>query len=256
MSMSMSISKIYGISYTSRKFNDRYNNIVNLGNACGLFDKFTCFREQDIDNNFKDKYKDIWNCSQGGGYWIWKLYIISKMLYQINDNDIIVYMDGGCHINITPESKIRFDEYIDMINNSKSGLLRFQLTHKEKKFTNKKTIEYFKNKFNINDEIMNTYLEKCQILATVIILRKNEYTINFFKKVLEILNDDMYLFTDKYTYTNINRDEKHRHDQSIMSLLYKHMNGDLVIDDETYFEEGFNSIKAKKFPFWAIRSRL
>lgn len=261
----MSESKIYGISYASRHFNDRYNIITNLANQCGLFDTFKCFREQDIDNSFKEKYKEIWNISKGGGYWIWKPYIISKMLEQMKDNDILVYVDSGCHINITPESTKRFNDYINMINNSNTGLLRFQLTHQEKNFTNRKTSEYFKNKFNIDDDSMNTYLKTFQILATVIILRKNDYTINFFNQVLEILDDDMNLFTDKYnnshnsnntSHNNIN--ENHRHDQSIMSLLYKHSKGDLLIDDETWFgghQGDFNTTLSYKYPFWATRSR-
>jgi hypothetical protein len=246
------MSKIYGISYVSRHFQNRYTNILNLGNNCGLFNEFKCFNENDIDEDFKKKYKDVWNMSQrGGGYWIWKPYIISKMLAQINDNDILVYIDAGCHINITPESKHRFNEYIEMINNSKSGLLRFQLPHQEKNYTNKKTIAFFKQKFNINNDIMNEYLNNYQLVGGIQIIKKTEFSIDFFNKVLEVLNDDMYLFTDKYTQTN----EAHRHDQSIMSLLYKHMNGDLIIDDETYFDEGFNSNKSKQYPFWAMRLR-
>ena len=251
------MSKIYGISYASRHFDNRYNNIIKLGQQCGLFDTFNCFREQDIDNEFKEKYKEVWNMSQrGGGYWIWKPYIIALMLEKINDNDILVYIDAGCHINITPESQQRFNEYIDMCNNSHSGLLRFQLIHQEKNFTNKKTIQYFKNKFNINDEIMYKYLDNFQLLATVIILRKNKYTINFFNNCLNILNDDPKLYTD--IYTNINTNEKHRHDQSIMSLLYKYMDGDLIINDETWFGDNqgnFNTTLSHKYPFWATRSR-
>ena len=245
------MSKLYGISYTSRQFNNRYNTITKLGNDCGLFNEFKCFTENDIDNEFKEKYKEVWTMSKGAGYWIWKPYIISKMLEQINENDIVVYIDGGCHINITKESQERFNEYINMINNSQSGLLRFQLTHQEKNFTNKKTIDYFKDKFNINDEMMNTYLESMQCVGGIQLMKKNKYTIQFFKQILEILSDDYKLFTDIYTETN----EKHRHDQSIMSLLYKHMNGDLIIDDETYFKEGFNSTISNKYPFWATRSR-
>ena len=247
------MQKIYGISYASRHFSNRYDIINKLCKETGLFYEFKCLNETDIDNDFKDKYKEVWNMSQrGGGYWIWKPYIISKMLSKLNDNDILIYIDSGCHINITPDSQKRFNEYINMINNSKSGLLRFQLTHQEKNFTNKKTIDYFKNKFNINDKIMNNYLESFQILNGIMLMRKNEYTINFFNNCLNILNDDPKLHTD--IYTNIN--EKHRHDQSIMSLLYKYMEGDLIINDETYFEEGFNSEIAKNYPFWATRYRI
>ena len=250
------MSKIYGISYASRHFDNRYNNIINLGKQCGLFDTFNCFREQDIDNEFKNKYREVWNMSQrGGGYWIWKPYIISKMLEQINDNDILVYIDAGCHINITLESKQRFNEYIDMCNNSHSGLLRFQLTHQEKNFTNRKTIEYFKTKFNINDDTMTTYLESFQLLNGIMLMKINNYSVSFFNQCLNILNDDPKLYTDIYTNSNSNNtNENHRHDQSIMSLLYKYMEGDLIIDDETWFIEGFNTEKSKKYPFWATRS--
>ena len=245
------MQNIYGISYASRNFKNRYESINKLGNDSGLFNNFKCFSEIDIDNEFKEKYVTIWNSHKGGGYWIWKFYLISKVLENINNNDIIVYIDSGCHINITPESNQRFNEYIDMVKKSKSGLLRFQLTHQEKKFTNKKTIEYFKNKFNIVDIKMNEYLENFQLVGGIQIIRKTQFTVDFFNKLLEILNDDMNLFSDKYTLQN----EQHRHDQSIMSLLYKHMEGDLIIDDETYFGEGFESEKAKKYPFWATRKQ-
>jgi hypothetical protein len=249
------MNKIYGISYSSRNFQNRFSKITESGKNCGLFNEFKCFTEEDIDNDFKEKYKEVWNSNRGGGYWIWKPYIISKMLENINDDDIIVYLDSGCSINITPESQLRFNKYINMVNNSKSGILRFQLTHQEKKFTNKKIIEYFKikfeNKYDNENSKMNEYLDNYQLVGGIQIIRKTQFSIDFFNKVLEILNDDQHLFSDKYTQYN----EQHRHDQSIMSLLYKYMDGDLILDDETYFEEGFNSEKAKKFPIWATRER-
>ena len=159
---------------------------------------------------------------------------------------------------MSPESNDRFNEYINMCNNSKSGLLRFQLTHQEKNYTNKKTIQYFKTKFNINDDLMNKYLESFQLVGGIMIIKKNEYTISFFNNCLTILNDDPNLYSDIYNDVNIN--EKHRHDQSIMSLLYKHMNGDLIINDETWFGESTNSYFNKsvsyRYPFWATRLRL
>lgn len=76
------------------------------------------------------------------------------------------------------------------------------------------------------------------------IMRKTKFIMDFFEKVLEILNDDPYLFTDKYS----SKGEQHRHDQSIMSNV-------MLFIDETYFEEGFGSLKSKNYPFWATRKR-
>lgn len=56
------MSKIYGISYVSRHFQNRYTNILNLGNNCGLFDEFKCFNENDIDEDFKKNIKMFGIC--------------------------------------------------------------------------------------------------------------------------------------------------------------------------------------------------
>ena len=86
------------------------------------------------------------------------------------------------------------------------------------------------------------------------LFRKTDFSIKFINNCLDILNDDPKLHTDIYTQNN----EKHRHDQSIMSLLYKYMNGDLILDDETWFgghNGNFNTELSKKYPFWATRLR-
>jgi len=244
---------ITGISYASRDYISRIKPMTEAGNMRGLFDNFKLFTENDIPNDFKNKYDKVWSMNnRGGGYWIWKPYIISNMLGSVNMNDIVIYIDAGCDINVTPESIKRFNEYIEIVNNNKSGLLRFQLHHKEKDYTNKKTIDFFKNKFNISSEDINSYSNSGQLIAGIIIIRKTPFAVDFFNKVLEVLNDDAYLFTDIYNLSN----EQHRHDQSIMSLLYKHMNGDLIINDETWFDDGcFISEQSKKYPFWATRKR-
>jgi hypothetical protein len=241
---------ITGISYASRDYISRIKPMTDAGNTCGLFDKFKLFTENDVSNDFKNKYDKVWSMNnRGGGYWIWKPYIISNMLESVNMNDMVVYIDAGCDINITEESVKRFNEYIEIVNNNKSGILRFQLHHKEKDYTNKKTVDFFKNKFNINDE---DYLNSRQLIGGIIIVRKTQFSIEFFNKVLEVLNDDAYLFTDIYTLSN----EHHRHDQSIMSLLYKYMKGDGIINDETWFDDGcFIGEHSKKYPFWATRKR-
>jgi hypothetical protein len=242
--------KIYAISYASRDYADRYAQITHQAINSKFFDEFKCWREEDIDEEFKITNASVWNDStKGGGWWIWKPYIIYKQLEKMNDNDILIYFDSGCTINATQESLKRINNYKDMVNDHWSGLLRFQLLHPECKFTNKYTVDYFSTKFNIN---MDEHIKSNQILTTIIIMRKNKYVLDFFKQVLEILNDDPFLFTDKFNKNN----ETHRHDQSIMSLLYKIMNGSLILEDETYFNNGhFDELNAINYPFLATRQR-
>lgn len=244
--------KVYGISYASRNYINRYNPVTQQAINSNFFDDFKCWKEEDIDEEFKKTYSTVWNDStRGGGWWIWKPYIIYKQLEKMNDNDILIYFDSGCTINCTIESSKRINDYKNMVNNHWTGLLRFELGHQEYKFTNKYTIDYFSKKFNVN---MEEHIKSNQILATVIIMRKTNYVLDFFKKTLEIIKDNPFILMDRLNQNN----ELHRHDQSIMSLLYKIMNGSLILEDETWFGQykgNFSSNEAKNFPFWATRNR-
>jgi hypothetical protein len=80
-------------------------------------------------------------------------------------------------------------------------------------------------------------------------MRKNNFVMNFFETVLNILCDNPLLFTDVYNESVVH----HRHDQSVMSILYRIMGGNLILTEETYFKDGFNSEESKKYPIWSTR---
>ena len=68
-----------------------------------IFDSITGYTDKDIksDEVFWNKHKNfIINNKRGYGYWIWKPYLILKKLKEINDNDILLYLDCGCEINV------------------------------------------------------------------------------------------------------------------------------------------------------------
>ena len=244
--------KIYGISYASKTFKDRYHNIQKQGIESSFFDEFKCCNEDDIDIQFRNKAQSVLNMSKGGGYWIWKYHIIYEKLKKINDNDILVYVDSGCTIHSNTKSKKRYREYINMVNNNWTGFLRFELPQKEKNFTNEYLLDYMSHYYNTN---MSEFIESKQLLAGIMILRKNKFTMDFLQNIENLTYDNPLVYTDEYTKPN----ETHRHDQSIMSILYKYMGGDLILNDETWFggnDGSFKSEKANKYPFWATRLKI
>ena len=54
---------------------------------------------EDLSEDFIEKYKDIFKHSRGGGYWIWRPYILRSAINDINDGEYLVYLDAGCTIN-------------------------------------------------------------------------------------------------------------------------------------------------------------
>jgi hypothetical protein len=70
----------------------------------GLFDDSILYTEEYLKNDleFWDKHKVfIESNKKGYGYYIWKPYIIKKTMEQMNDGDILLYLDAGCEIDST-----------------------------------------------------------------------------------------------------------------------------------------------------------
>ena len=76
----------------------------------GVFDKVITYSEKDIPDEIRNiqEYK----CKRGGGYWIWKPYIIWKTLQDVEDGDFVCYIDSACLINKGKE----WDMYFSLLN--------------------------------------------------------------------------------------------------------------------------------------------
>ena len=211
-------------------------------NFCN-FSSISDYGPENLDAEFKEKFKHILSQSKGGGYWIWKPYIIYKKLQEIKEGEYLLYMDAGCTFNNSGFP--RFREYISMLENSDTPLLSFQMNHlPEKHYTTDKVFEHFGITFN--SKIKNTG----QIVGGIQFIRKCEYTKNIIKKWLDTLYQDSNLFTNYYKCTREDfRDN--RHDQSIFSVIRK-LYGSVYLEDETYFLK-FGKYESLKYPFWATR---
>ena len=70
---------------------------TNLCNSALIhgFDEAYIYTQNNIDINFKNKCDNILSLPRGGGYWLWKPYLILKTLNEkCQDDDIVVYCDS------------------------------------------------------------------------------------------------------------------------------------------------------------------
>lgn len=237
-------SKIHLITYANEKFNNSKKRLYNEATATGWFDTITSYGPENLDNDFKQKFKYILEQPRIGGYGIWRPYIIKQKLNEINDDDILIYLDAGCSIN--PHGKKRFDEYICMLNNSNECIISFQMPSQEKIWTTKEIFQYFNA--DINGEIANSG----QMLSGILIMKKNKNIVNINNIWYNVIYDNPLLFTDHYNAENQESFFKdNRHEQSIFSLIRK-IHGSVVLDDETFFQP-FGSDMSLQYPFWATR---
>ena len=236
---------IHLITYGNDNFKNAKVRLCQEATNTGWFDTITSYGPDDLNNDFKEKFKDILNKSRGGGYWIWKSHIIKQKLNEINDNDILIYLDAGCSIN--PKGKKRFYDYIEIINNSDEGIISFQLDHIEKFWTTTEIFNYFN--IGLDHEIANSG----QIMATVRIMKKNKNLINMIDKEIKALYDNPLMFTDHFNNKQHPGFIDNRHEQSVFSIIRK-LHNPILIEDETYFKS-FGSEESLNYPIWATRFR-
>lgn len=235
--------KIYFITFGTNNFHNAINRICKEAKEIEIFDKIIDYSEQNLinDTKFWNKHVNfITNNKRGYGYWLWKSYLTKKTLKEMNDDDILVYADAGCTINLN--GKQRLLEYFNIVNNSKYGILSFDLGHLEKKWTKMDTINHFE---------AHDLLETGQLVAGIFILRKCAHTINIVKKWYK--GCCQYNFIDD-SASNIPNDPsfiENRHDQSVFSILRKKL-GTEITWDETYFYPDWNT-NGNNYPIWATR---
>jgi len=240
--------KTFFISYGDSNYTQSKNRIqheaINMG-----FDNVNVYGPEDISKSFIQKTLPFISYPKGGGYWLWKSFFIKQMFDIMKVDDICVYADAGCHVNI--HGKQRLQEYYDIINRNSSGIISFQIGDlQEEWYTTDKVFDFF----NIPDDDIDIR-KSGQYISTILIMRKCDATIELIDDYYNIATTRSDLFSDIYNVDNKTptfRD--HRHDQSIFSILRK-QHGSVVLPDETWTYNGLNWSDLKHIPIFSSRIR-
>lgn len=168
------------------------------------------YSPKDIDIEFIKKYSHIFSQKRGFGYWLWKPYIILKTLEKINYGDYLFYCDSSAYF----VNKIQY--LIDTMIKDKQDILAFELPLIERQWTKR-------DAFILMGCDKEEFVNSNQILSGYILVKKNDFTLNFFREYFNFCKDYRIL-TDspnELGYENYSDFIDHRHDQSIFSLLCK-----------------------------------
>jgi len=248
-----SARKIHFITYANELFEEAKRRLVLEAHEFGIFTTINGYGPNDLSPEFQTKYKEILDMKRGGGYWIWKQEIIRQTLNRMNDSDYLIYLDAGCKLNLYGRNRLM--EYIDLLDNSKYGILSFQMSGNdgfgslqlEKEWTTKEIFQA------VGVDMVGEHANSGQYLGGVLVMKKNEHLMNYLKEYDRIITANPRLCTDFYnTNGQCAEFKENRHDQSVSSLLRKKM-GSVVIDGDESWIPPFGSGKSLKYPFWAMR---
>jgi hypothetical protein len=210
--------KVHFISFSNDE--TKYKKILQEARDI-YFDTITCYTEKSPElQHFFNKHKTFFEKNKRGyGYWIWKPYIVSIKLKEINSNDIILYADSACELNKEYIKSLK--QHVDLA--TLNDLVVFKEPFKEYEFTKS---DILKELGCYYDECYNKY----QITASIFLTRNCNRMVKFFNKMNDLcVNNDYHLVKDSPSKTSNISGFKENHVQSLFSVLIKTMLKDKVM---------------------------
>ena len=221
------MADLYFVTFGNQRFTDRRWALAEEIRSSGRFKNIFVYGDNDL-SSFDRKLTGA-----GGGWWWWKPIIQSFAFSQMNEGDILLYLDAGCYFNKLGVKT--FDHYLSLLENN-SGFLGFTTGDHdttERTYTKLDVFEYL-------DCNSHQFTDTKQIASGLFLLRKN----NLSTKLMELFvaaSENIHLFDDSpSTQSESNRFVSHKNDQSVFSLLVKKVYQlhkiDLLVLDHLYID--------------------
>jgi hypothetical protein len=203
------------------------------------------FDEQAIPNLTRSDIEQIRNYPRGYGLWFWKPRIILHALKMYPDCSGVIYVDAGCEIRNDQFSQNRLRDYLAVA--TQRGGLAFELPFLEESWTHPKCMEVM--------ELTPAKNQK-QIAGGIIVLANSPNAIELMSEWDQWIsyNDFFLLKEENLGQVHDEAFQEHRHDQSIISLLW-HARKLPTLPDETFWHPKWKE-HGNGYPIWATRSKL
>ena len=258
-------NKIILLSFASDDLKKSINRFKRQAEETNFYDEIRIMTYNDLDTNFKKVLKKLMSNGKkkGFGYFMWKPYLVKKILEEINYGDVINYIDIGFHL--LKENKKKFEDYLKFIHEKNNWILAFQYHSKifEKidniSFPSREERKYSKGDlldfFGFYNKSLVT--ETPQYMAGCFFIKKNKNSMSFIDEWLDVFYKRFDLVDDTVSkLKNLNGFIENRHDQSVFSLLCKKNNlksFSAYECDWAYLNNERTWIHNKKSPFLAKR---
>ncbi len=203
-----SCRKIVAISYSDQNY--QMSKKLNLFTArvIGGADETVAYGPEDLGQDFQEKYASILSQKRGGGYWIWKPYIMLKTLEKMENGEFLIYTDAGMIYIRGIKHMVRQLERDGKDIFLSSGFVPAKDWCKRDAFVLMDCD---------NEDAKNAIM----VSGGYILVRKSKESIAFLTEFMKYAGDER-VITDMDNVCGLPNEEgfrEHRHDQSVLSNL-------------------------------------
>jgi len=218
--------KKYILLYNDNTCNVFLNNLIQSIKRYSDF-IIIIYNKKDIDEQFINNNKKCLDEKRGGGFWLWKPYIINETLKKIQDNDLLFYLD----------SKYYFTEPFHALyaNNLKQDILVWK--NKPNESTNLMK-NWCKMDVIVNYGMINQVFKQNanDCWAGAIFIKKTPFIITFIKEWLDMCCIYENISDSPSIIPNDKQFNDHRHDQSLLSIMLHKYNIRMHFFEKKYLQ--------------------
>jgi hypothetical protein len=198
---------IVHMNYASGRWVEHAQPLNTLGaQRTGRFDLLVSYGPQDLPHEFMQKHAYLMAQPRGGGYWIWKPYLILEQLKKMQDGDILFYTDSGTVFVADPKP------LLDLAT-VKQPVVAFYLAGCYEYAWSKRDTVMALN--------MENKLDSFQLLSGIIVFYNCQEARDFVAEWYHYCSIPHLVDDSPSVMPNYGGFKEHRHDQTIFSLLYK-----------------------------------
>ena len=191
--------------------NSKYKNAQKeLNRTCFKFGITKLFSYNDKwlkKQKFYAENKKILDAKRGGGYWAWKPFVILTAMNELEEGDILIYMDSGANF-------VKDITILAQLCKENKGILLFDTSHKNEIWTKRDCFVEMKCD-------SNKYWKSNQAYGTYQVYEKNNKSLSFLKEYLFYCTKSTCITDD---FNQLGKEnffvfKDHRHDQSILTNI-------------------------------------
>ena len=212
------------VTYGCDRFEKSKTRLEREVTATGCFDSFKAYTPEFVKpllrtKNARRALDILQNEKKGGGFYIWKPFVIQHALEKARAGDIIVYADAGCTLLNRPE-RIQFD--FEEILRDEMGVRHTGTGGPRVMFNRMDVVVALVS--NVKEYFVKNFFWRFENEANRLIFRKCEASVRFVDKWVDVAIQNPEWFTDQdSTIPNHWLFREHRHDQSIYNgLAHEH----------------------------------
>lgn len=221
------MTKINLVIFATSSFHKSSLRLKKQAELSGWFSRIFLYGEDDVrkkwynGQNLQEKHAKNEKVSYFSNFW-WKPMVVLKALDEVQENDILLYLDAGCAINAKGADK--FQGYVNLCERG-PGFVGFGASRKNyvsgfPQFPNEKT-HTKRDVIKLLDCEHPIILETSQITGGVFFVKKNDFGLSLIQEWDKLASIDFYFNECPGYYENYPEFKGHKHDQSILSLLVK-----------------------------------